>query len=85
MTWDYRNFLGTQFLQKSLERQEEILFFRIIIKGLVQKLVKAFVRFVELYVHVQPVLINLINIFYQLLLHHINQDIPLLKIVTIKK
>ena len=34
-------------------------------------------------VHVQSVLLNLINIGYQLLLYHINQVLPMLKIVTI--
>ena len=37
------------------------------------------------HVYVQPVLLNLINIGYQILLYHLNQGMPILKIVTITK
>ena len=46
---------------------------------------KFFLGFFGLHVHIQPVLLNLIQIGYQLLLHHLNQVIPVMKIVTIKK
>ena len=38
------SFLGTQLLQKSSKWEEEILFFRIIITGLIQNLVNVFLR-----------------------------------------
>ena len=50
-----------------------------------QRLEKAFVPFIRLYVHVQTVFINLINNCYQIVLHQLNQDMLMLKTVTIKK
>ena len=86
MTWDYqKSFLGSQLLQKSLKLGEEIIFFYVIITGLIHNLVKVFVRFIEFHVHIQPVLLNLINIGYQLFPHHINQSMPMLKTFTITK
>ena len=41
-------------------------------------------KFDGFHVHVQPVLLNLINIGYQMF-HHPNQSMPMLEIVTIKK
>ena len=79
-----RSFLVTQFLQKISKWEEEILFFHNIITWLTHKLVKVFVEFFGFHVYVYPVLINLINIGYQLLLHHINEGMPVLKVVTIK-
>ena len=76
---------GTQLLHKISKLEEEVLFFWIIITGLIQTLVQVSVQFVGFHVHVQPVFINLINIGYQLLLHNINQGMPVLKIVTLIK
>ena len=41
--------------------------------------------YVIFHVHVHNMLLNLIDIFYQIVLHHLNQDMPTLKTVTIKK
>ena len=77
--------LGTQSLQKSSKWEEEILFFCIIITWLIHNLLKLFVILFRLNVHVHPVFLNLINISYQLLIHHLNQGMLTLKIVTITK
>ena len=79
------SFLVIQLLKKIYKWEEEISFFCIIISWLIQNLVKVFVPFVGFYVHVQPVFLNLINISIQIFIHHINQFMPVLKIVTIKK
>ena len=79
------SFLGSQLPQKISKREEEILFFLIIIKGLIQKMVNVFVTLVAIHVHVHPVFLNLINIGYQVVLYNINQGMPLLKIDTITK
>ena len=50
-----------------------------------QNLVKVFVQFIRFHVHVQSILLNLINIGYQLLLHHLNQGMPVLKLLIQKK
>ena len=41
--------------------------------------------FVGFHVHVQPMFINLINTGYQIVLHHLNKGMPMLKIVYITK
>ena len=52
---------------------------------MIHNMVKAFVRFVGFCLHVQNVLRNLINSGYQQYPYHLNQGMPMLKIVTIKK
>ena len=62
MTWDYCQLSRHPVPAEEFEKEEELLFFCIIIKCLIQNLVNAFVPFVGFHVHVQAVLINLINI-----------------------
>ena len=45
---------------------------------MIQNLEKVFVKSAGLNVHVRPVFLNLIKIGYQLLLHHLNQGMPML-------
>ena len=85
VTWDNRNFPRHPVDAESSKWEEEILFFCIIIIGLIHNLIKVFLRINGLNMYVQPVLINLINIGYQLYLHHPNQGMPTLKVFTIKK
>ena len=56
------SFLGTQLLQKIFKREEGILFFCVIITELIQNLLMEFLKFDGFHVHVQPVMLNLINI-----------------------
>ena len=79
------SFLGTQLLQKSSKWEKEILLFLIIITGLIQNFIKVFVPFVGFHVHFQPMLLNLRNIGYQILIHNLNQGMPMLKIDNITK
>ena len=85
MTWYYWKFPRHPLSVENFKTQQGILFFHVITTGLIQNLVKLFVRLSVLRVYVQAMLTNLINIGYQLFLHHLNQSISMLKIVTIAK
>ena len=51
--------------------------------GWTQILEKVFVPFIRLYVNVNPVLLNLIKNDYQIMIHQLNQYMPMLKTGTI--
>ena len=84
ISWDYWKFHCRTVAAEKFKMIKGILLFCIVITGQMQNLVKAFVPFVELNVHFQTMLLNLIKTGYQIFLHHLSQDMPVLKAVTIK-
>ena len=79
------SFLGTQFMRKISKREEYIIFYCIIITGLIQNLVNVFVQLFGFHLNFQPMLFNCINNGYQITCYQLNQYTPVLKTVTIKK
>ena len=73
MDWDYRKFPINPVASETPKWGDKIIFFCINITGLIQNVIKVFDLFVRFHVRVQPVLPNLINIGYQIFLHHLHQ------------
>ena len=68
-----------------MKLEEGIILLHIIITGYIQSLEKVFVKFFRFYVHIQSVLINLLKTGYQIVLHQLNLDMPVLITFTITK
>ena len=73
MYWDYWKFPRHPIAAKRFKRIGKILSFHIIITGYTQILINVFEPSIGFHVHVKPMLLNLINISYQILLHHLNR------------
>ena len=85
ITWDYRKFPSHPFAAENFEtrgRNTILSHFRYRVGPELGKGICAIFGF---HVYVHPVLLNFINIGHQLLIHHMNQVIPMLKFITITK